>query len=68
MAHKMTHTRSDGLSALETGLTYVEQQSEASASDVLMFRRRREPRGEKTSIRRQADINDISFLLNVVCT
>ena len=37
VAHKFMHMRSEGLSALETALTYVEQQSEASVMDVLMF-------------------------------
>ena len=49
----MMHILNEGLSALETAQTYVEQQSEASVMDVLMFR--------------QADNNDI-FFLNIVCT
>ena len=57
-------TNAEGLSALETMLTYVEQQSECYGHVVLAMARFR---AEKTTISRQADTNDF-FFLNIVCT
>jgi tRNA A-37 threonylcarbamoyl transferase component Bud32 len=35
------NSRSEGLNSIETALAYVEQQREATATDVLLFRRLR---------------------------
>ena len=68
MAHKMTHTRSKGLSALETALTYVEQQSEASVNGRVDVSAMAGSRGEKSqSAGKQTLITFFSYTLYAYC-